>query len=163
MHNSLRLLFPFGKWRIEDAIADFDAVVGVARSGLWLVVNGAALGCGRQDLDELGRVGGSGLLLHCDVGGGWGSVHGIAAGDDGDVGVVPGVVAGDADEDDEAGHDSEDGEGGSLGAVEAAGEPGASDRLRLDYGGEVGDTADRKAEEDSHAGVPGEVQAPGQP
>ena len=76
---------------------------------------------------------------------------------------MPGVVAGDADEDDDADEQDDDGEGCALRAVVAAGEPEMAEGAGLDDGGEVGDSADRQAEEDADRGVPGKVEPPAEP
>jgi len=48
------------------------------------------------------------------VGGGWGDVHGITAGDGWGVGVLPGVVAGHAIEEEDAGEQDDGGEEGGF-------------------------------------------------
>ena len=62
-------------------------------------------------------------MFHSGVGGGWCDVHGVPAGYDRRVGVVPGVVPGDADENDDSGDEDEAGEECGFGAIVSAGEP----------------------------------------
>ncbi len=74
------------------------------------------------------------------------SLHGIPCPDDGSVGVVPGVVAGDPDENSDAEEQDDYGEGCALGAVVAAGEPQPAESAGLDDAGEVVDSTDREPE-----------------
>ena len=97
------------------------------------------------------------------MGGRWRSFHGVAGCDDGDVGVVPGVVAGDADQDGDADEQNDDGERCALRAVVAAGEPELAEGAGLDDAGEVVDSADRQAEENADRGVPRKMDPPPEP
>jgi hypothetical protein len=84
-------------------------------------------------------------------------------GDDRDVGVVPGVVASNANEDEDSYEQDNRGEVCALRAVGAASEPEAAQGAGFNDTGKAADPTDGQAEENAHGGVPGEVKSPAEP